>query len=198
MTLRLDLRYALPIAAIGVVLLVIIGVEVCGTDDTPNPDNVVVVDETAEVGPTFTPGPSPTPGAETATPEEAEQPPATVPPEAPQDPAERDAVREQDLAAIGTALAEFEADNDEFPNTNGGIQSLCVYEDADVGCELREFLDPLPADPLGDPGRNGYFYRSDGETYTVFAQKEADALAECDEHPEHLSGFDNVYCIKGP
>ena len=129
MTIRLDTRYLLPLGALGLVILVVIFVQLCGSDDSPKVDeSIVVQDATATAGPSPTPGPSPTQGPVTPTPITPEP---TLPPGAPGSPDERDAVRQQDLLAVQAALEQYRADNDEYPDTQGGIQSLCAFPDAD-------------------------------------------------------------------
>jgi len=186
---RVDLRAALPVVALAIVVLSIIIVELCGRDDVQGPTAQPTAGPTATVGPTFTPGPSPTPGGATETP--TGEAPAG-------DPDQRDAVRAQDLVAIQQALEQFRSDEGEYPNTNGNIQTLCVFEDSDAGCALQDILSPLPQDPLGDPAMNGYFYASDGATYTLYATREGDQPAECSEHPDHLGRIDSLSCVRGP
>ncbi len=190
-TVRIDLRAVIAVVALGIVVLVIIFVELCGREDVEplaQGTQPPAEDTTPEPQPpTPTPGPSPTPGPPTDTP--APQPGGD----------ERDVTRQQDLQAIAQALEEYRDDNGEYPNSDGNIQSLCVFEDTDVGCELREVLDPLPIDPLGEPAsENGYWYASDGDTYTVYAQRESNEVPACPEHPDHLSQFDSLICVRGP
>ncbi len=138
--------------------------------------------------PTNTPGPSPTPG-----------PPPTPPPSPTPEPgaADRDARRAEDLELIARALSEFHRSHGAYPDTGDSIQTLCVYEDLDAGCALKEYLDPLPAGPLKDSARDGYWYQSDGKSYVVFAVLESrDADPPCKaadaaffERPER------VYCV---
>jgi hypothetical protein len=188
-SVRIDLRAALPVIALAIVVLAIIVIELCGTDDVEPPDTLPTPGPTATAGPTFTPGPTATPGGATETPtgEVVEG-----------DPDQRDAVRVQDLTAIQAALEQFRSEEDEYPSTNGNIQSLCVFEDSDAGCALRDVLDPIPQDPLGDPAGNGYFYASDGQTYVLYATREGDQIEECSEHPDHLGNIDSLYCVRGP
>jgi hypothetical protein len=184
-TIRLDPRTAIPIAGVAIVVFVIIFLELCGRED---------VEPLAQAGPTATLGPTPTEG-----------PTATIDPNAPTETpagagsAQRDTQRLQDLEAIQQALEQYFDQNGEYPSTGGAIQTLCAFEEFDEGCALKEALDPLPQEPLGNPGDNGYWYRSDGNSYTVFAQREADdVVAECEEHPDHLEAFDSVMCLSGP
>jgi hypothetical protein len=185
--IRLDLRWILPIGGLAAIIFTIIFLELCGREDVDEavtaPEPVDTATAQTPAG-TSTPGPSPTAGAATAT---------TV-----SEPGEdqRDVTRQQDLAAIAAALTQYEGDNGSFPTTDGNVQSLCAFEN-DGGCELSEVLDPIPGDPLGDPGTNGYWYRSDGATYTLWAQRETDQGEECADHPDHLEDFDSLYCLSG-
>jgi hypothetical protein len=190
-TLRIDLRAILPALVLAVVVLVIIFVELCGREDV-KPLARSDQGPPPTLGPTFTPGPQPTPGAdETAVPGEATASPGG-------DAAGRDAQRVLDLAAVEQALADFREENGDYPDTEGSIQSLCVFTDFDKGCDLQDVLDPLPQDPLGDPAANGYWYASDGDSFVVYAQRETDSVPECDEHPDHLQDFDSLLCVESP
>jgi hypothetical protein len=190
-TVRVDLRAALPVAVLAIVVLAIIVVELCGRDDVKGPPAAPTASgPTATPGPTFTPGPTSTPGGATETPTAGGAPAGSED--------ERDAQRQQDVAAIQQALELYRSNEGEYPNTNGNIQTLCVFEDSDAGCDLLDILDPIPQDPLGDPAANGYFYASDGETFTLWATREGETLPECGEHPEHLANIDSLYCVRGP
>ncbi|MEX0785125.1 MAG: hypothetical protein WD939_00665 [Dehalococcoidia bacterium] len=181
---RLDLRVVLPIAAFALVVFVIIFVELCGREDveplTERPDG----GPTPTLGPTFTPGPSPTfaPGVTPGV-------PATV-----TGGRDRDVTRVTDLQALQDAIEQYLDTEDEVPSTDGAVQTLCVFEEFDAGCAIRDVLDPLPRDPLDQ----GYWYSSDGETYTIYARRETDSLPECDDHPAFLQDFDSLYCLSGP
>lgn len=180
-TLRLDLRAVVPIVALTTVVLIIIFVQLCGSEDVDplaQGNGAPILTATP-----FTPGPSPTPGP-TATPD-------------PAGPA-RDLTRRLDLATIERALGEYRQDNGSYPNTNGNIQTLCAFGEVDFGCALLEVLDPIPSDPLGNPGGNGYWYASDGETYIVYSQRESEQIAACPDHPVHLQGFASLLCVQGP
>ena len=190
-TVRLDLRVVLPIAALGVVVLLIIFVELCGREDVaPLSQTPLTSVETPTPLPpaaTSTPGPSPTPA-----------PPTFTPTPAPGR-GERDLTRLQDLATIEEALEEYREENGNYPDNDGNIQSLCVFSDTDIGCELEEVLSSIPNDPLGEPlAENGYWYASDGDTYIVYAQRESEDFGECSEHPDHLGDIDSLLCVRGP
>ena len=111
---------------------------------------------------------------------------------------QRDAVRQQDLEAIQEALAEYREENGSYPDTGGGVQSLCVFAELDAACALRDFLGPLPQDPLGNGPNDGYWYQSTGAEFTVYALRESAQLTECPEQPAHLARFDSLLCVQGP
>jgi hypothetical protein len=191
-SVRLDLRAVLPVVALGVVVLVIIFVELCGREDIePLAQSTPVALASATPftpGPTFTPGPSPT----------IEPAQATATREALVGGAERDVTRVQDLATIKEALEEYRDENGSFPDTQGNIQTLCAFTGADKGCDLEEVLSPLPEDPLGDPAANGYWYASTATRYTLYAQRESEQFDACHEHPAHLKSVDSILCAEGP
>ena len=190
-SVRLDLRAVLPIAVLAIIILIIIFVELCGRDDI---DSLVQQPElqpglaTATLGPTFTPGPSPTVGPTVPTVSPTPMPGGR----------DRDAIRVEDLQSLQFALQAYFADHDEFPNNEGTIQTLCVFTEFDVGCGLLEVFDELPADPVGDASANGYWYASDGSTYTLYSQRESASFPECLEHPEFLVEIESLLCISGP
>ncbi len=192
-TVRLDLRAVTAIVALGAVVLAIIFVQLCGTEDvaplaerpTPMPRDTstpATASATAEPGTSLTPGPA------TATPDlqvssEGEG---------------RDFLRLGDLAVFGQALEAYEKENGRYPDTGGNIQTLCAFREVDAGCDLEELLSPLPEDPLGDASGNGYWYASDGSWFAVYAQRESQRFDACEEHPDHLQEFDSVFCERGP
>ena len=115
---------------------------------------------------------------------------------------ERDAQRLQELSLLQIALAVHLDRFGEYPNTQGQTQSLCVFEDLDKGCELKRVLDEgqegLLQDPLGDPLANGYWYVSDGGTYTIWMLREsASAGSEfaCPEAPPFLLEKGALFCV---
>lgn len=188
-SVRLDLRAVLPIAALATVIFVIIFVELCGREDI---DSLVQQPQpglpTATLGPTFTPGPSPTVGPTVPTVSPTPMPGGR----------DRDAIRVEDLQSLQFALQAYFADHDEFPNNEGTIQTLCVFTEFDAGCGLLEVFDELPSDPVGDASTNGYWYASDGSTYTLYGQRESDSFPECLERPEFLVDFESLLCFSGP
>ncbi len=111
---------------------------------------------------------------------------------------ERDAQRIRDLSQLQIALAVHLDRFGEYPNAQGQTQSLCVYQELDKGCELKRVLDEeqeeLPQDPLGD----GYWYVSDGGTYTIWMLREsADASSDfaCPEAPPFLLDKGALFCV---
>jgi hypothetical protein len=115
--------------------------------------------EHAQAGPSPTPTPSPTPA------------------DAPAVRAQRDERRQLDIARIAYILEGYRARLGSYPSTGGVFQTLCAYGDLDAGCALLDVAPSLPEDPLGDPLKNGYWYASDGQKFTVFAIKEGDVAA---------------------
>ncbi len=188
-TVRLDLRAVISIAALGIVVLAIIFVELCGREDVPSLAQVPspVPQDTSTPAEAVTPGPSPTAGDATATEE------SQVPAEG----EERDIIRQFDLAVIKRALEEYREENGSYPDSGNNIQTFCAFPDVDAGCELEEVLSPLPEDPLGDPAANGYWYASDGRRFTVYAQRESGRFEACPDHPDHLQDFDSLLCLQG-
>ena len=188
-TVRVDLRAILAISALALVVLLIIFVELCGREDvaslTERP--ATIERPTVPPPPTITPGPSPTQGPPTATP---------VPEPGGE---EHDLIRQGDLQSVQDALEEYLADNGSYPSTENNIQTLCVF-DSDEGCALEEVLQTIPVDPLGEPlAENGYWYTSDGDSYTVYAQRESEAIPTCAaEHPDHLQDIESLLCVQSP
>ena len=186
-TIRIDLRAALPVAALGLVVLVIIFVQLCGREHVQPLADVTPLAQ-ATPAPTFTPGPVATAGPAEATATQAAQVGGE----------DRDNVRVQDLSAIQLALTEYRLDHGGYPDTGGSIQSLCAFKEFDEGCKLESVLEPLPVDPLGDPAVNGYWYASDGATYILYAVREGDLVPQCPERPDHLKKFESLMCVQSP
>jgi len=133
-------------------------------------------------------------GASTGGPVETTPPEATpVPPGA----AERDAERRSELARLAAALAGYKAQNGSYPSTSGNLQSACVYEEDDVLCRFKADLGKETfVDPFGDPFEDGYWYASDGESFTLYALLEsAPAPGETCEGPGDLGDKANLYCV---
>ena len=127
-----------------------------------------------------TPRPRPTaPGSTTGTPDE------------------RDAQRRADVLVIFDGLLRIRESDGTFPSTNNNIQSLCVYRDVDVGCELDDVLGKTPpGDPLGEPQLNGYWYQSDGTTAKLYVSLEGDIddAERCDTDYVDFEDDPNMIC----
>ena len=110
----------------------------------------------------------------------------------------RDTTRKTDLANVQAALEQYYAKKKEYPSTGGNAQTLCNYQDIDALCKIEDFLDPIPADPRGDQATNGYWYVSDGKTYTLIAEMEIAGNVTpqgCPKVP--VSTKTNLYCVSG-
>jgi hypothetical protein len=113
----------------------------------------------------------------------------------------RDKTRKDDLERMAAALDKYYDKKKEYPSTGGNIQTVCVYKDDDAYCKVEDFIDPIPADPLGDPGANGYWYASDGKSYTLIAAMELPANemppGSCPEAAAKHTKKTNLYCMTG-
>ena len=112
------------------------------------------------------------------------------------DAAARDARRLSDLQAIATALQSYNEKKKAYPETGGRLQTGCVYESIDKLCELRP---DVGLERLRDArGANtfGYWYISDGRTYTIIASLEAPSEAgdPCPPAAAPLRAA-NVFCL---
>lgn len=146
---------------------------------------------------TFVPATATPPGAANATP----RPRPTFAGVVSGTPAERDLRRQQDLVLLLGAANELRQRDGEYPTTRGNIQTLCVFNDDDVGCQLAAPLGrDVPIDPYGDAVENGYWYASDGKTVTIYAALEQDIpeAQRCPTDNVDLKEKANLICIKGP
>jgi len=135
-------------------------------------------------------------GATTGGPVEISPPEATP---APPGAAERDAERRSELARLAAALADYKAENGSYPSTSSNVQSACVYEENDVLCRFKAQLGKETfVDPFGDPFEYGYWYASDGNSFTLYALLEAaPGPGETCEGAGDLADKTNLYCVKG-
>ena len=191
------------IAAITVIAAVVIAIVVTdlvtGGADEPKTENQVALGTGV---PATTPLPRTPVPATPVTPTGAPSP--TVAPTAvPSAVAEaRDQIRKDDLDRMAAALEKYYDKKKTYPNTADNLQTLCAYEELDAFCKMKDYIDPFPADPSGDPGKNGYWYISDGKKYTIVAAMDLPANATPQDCPEitarHL-GADkpNLYCVSG-
>jgi len=114
----------------------------------------------------------------------------------------RDKTRKDDLERMAAALEKYYDKKKEYPNTGANLQTVCTYQEIDAYCKMKDFIDPIPADPRGDPGANGYWYNSDGKSYTLIAEMELPANATPQSCPESIvknlkQVKTNLYCISG-
>ena len=89
--------------------------------------------------------------------------------------ADRNNARIEDLQKLDEALSLYRKGFSSYPSTKGALQTLCVYFDQDAGCVLGGVLSPIPVDPNGSDF--GYWYASDGASFTLFAAWEGDSAA---------------------
>ncbi len=116
----------------------------------------------------------------------------------------RDAQRLEDLALLQAALSEYRDRFDEYPDTGGSVQTICAYSELDKGCDLKKVLDDeeegILEDPLGEPLVNGYWYASDGQTYSIWMLREGPGNAGdpvCPEVIPHLEKVGPLFCVTG-
>ena len=150
-------------------------------EGSPGTRNVIV--------PTLVPIETPTPDA-AATPSPSSEAEALA----------RDGERLRELALLQAALIEYRDRFDSYPDNDGGIQTMCVYDDLDKGCDLKEVLGDEEEDILEDPlgAANGYWYASDGETYTIWMVREGPGNPGdpiCPEVIPHLQEKGSLFCI---
>jgi type II secretory pathway pseudopilin PulG len=110
----------------------------------------------------------------------------------------RDQMRASDLYKIGIALDQYRTGKGEFPSTDGDIQSGCAYPDLDALCKIKDYLDPIPTDPAGEPILNGYWYVSDGKTFTLIAGVDSPAdgtPAMCEQRFYDHTKKTDLYCL---
>lgn len=112
--------------------------------------------------------------------------------------AERDDQRRAELAHIADALLQRRREDGSFPSTGGNLQTACAYVDIDVLCMLREEvgLDTL-VDPRGDAHRYGYWYQSNGKSFTLYASFETSPPPEerCASRPLEIASLPYLVCV---
>ena len=113
---------------------------------------------------------------------------------------QRDLVRRGELLDIAGALAEFERRTGRFPDTGGVIAVGCAS--GAIG-ELCQFQDELGVETLADvrerPFTYGYWYQSDGTTFTLYAAFELPILQDesCRTAGPALIAEPHVFCMQG-
>jgi len=113
-----------------------------------------------------------------------------------------DQTRKDDLEQIAAALEKYYDKKKEYPNSGGNLQTVCTYQEIDAGCKLKDYIDPIPGDPRGESGTNGYWYNSDGKSYMLIAEMDLPENATPQDCPEssvkHLKQEKtNLYCVSG-
>jgi 4-amino-4-deoxy-L-arabinose transferase-like glycosyltransferase len=114
----------------------------------------------------------------------------------------RDEERRSDLAVLASALKSLLEAQGGYPSTNGNIQSACRYRAIDQLCVLEpEVGSDAFLDPRGNQEKYGYWYKSDGKTYSLFASMEG-PVADTESCPpeRHLQAENvkNVLCVRSP
>lgn len=110
----------------------------------------------------------------------------------------QDARRRSDLKRVAAALAAYQERTGAYPNTDGNVQTACVFLDLDKLCVFREQLGRQTlTDPRGDGTRYGYWYASDGKAYALFATFESPVppAETCRPADRGLSQKPNLYCL---
>ena len=190
------LPYA-PVAAVIIVIVAALGTDLAfGGPSKPKVDNTAPPPEIARATIDAAPvSPTPYVPPSTATPTIAPTPLPEFITES------RDKTRMDDLAKIAAALEQYREQEGEYPSNGGAIQTMCTYQEFDAGCKLKDVLDPLPEDPLGDAAKNGYWYSSDGKKFAVIAAVDTPANAtpdKCEERFSQHTTKSNLYCLTGP
>ena len=126
------------------------------------------------------------------------RPPLQVTPAAglPSDAGTRDASRLSDLQAIAAALQSYHDKKNAYPDTSNRVQTACVFQNLDKLCEIKN---EVGLERLVDQrGGNafGYWYSSDGKTFTVYASLEG-APDGSDPCPQTASVIKapNLFCL---
>jgi hypothetical protein len=165
--------FIVPAALVALILAAVFGLDLAKGGAAKPPDTYLGAakgDQFPYIPPTATPeGAQPTPRPTLGAPAGS----ATA-----GDSTERDNKRRNDLLALLGAADELKKRDGSYPSTNGNVQTICNYQNIDVGCGLKDFLDPLPFDPSRDPVKNGYWYSSDGKTAKFYASLEGEIPEE--------------------
>jgi hypothetical protein len=116
--------------------------------------------------------------------------------------ATRDEERLRELEDLFDALILYRQENGTYPDTGNNLQTACVYQDLDALCPVGAAAGLTPnqmLDPRGDGTTYGYWYRSDGATFTLFALFEGDppANATCSDEDKALFERGNPACLSG-
>lgn len=178
-----DPWYVLPVCALAGAVLALAAAIVLEPDNGLTSAMVVAADETRGAPADETPASTPTP-----------DPMAHY----------HDLGRGIDAYKITQASFQYYRDHKVYPYTaNGGVQTLCADAATDAGCKFAPYLSPVPMDPRGKPAVNGYWYQSDGLSYTLYMSMESgeglDDSGCPSPRPKELADVAHLYCVRvGP
>ncbi len=119
----------------------------------------------------------------------------------PDTPAERDEQRRQDLNRLRDGLNLCARTTGAYPDSDGQLEVLWTESTIADVCLVELFLPALPRDPLGVPERDGYWYLSDGSSFTLVALQEltSSAATNCPMRVRPPSDPQGRYClVAGP
>ncbi len=108
----------------------------------------------------------------------------------------RDARRLSDLEAIAKALQAYKDKKKTYPETGNRVQSACVFQNLDKLCEIKSDVGLEKLQDQRGGNTYGYWYSSDGKTFTIYASMEA-ASAGGDRCPADASVIKapNLFCL---
>lgn len=109
---------------------------------------------------------------------------------------DRDRRRLEDIEDIAGALYVVRQDEGAFPSTQDKVQTACRYEETDVLCRLKQAGIDVFEDPRGDSELYGYWYASDGQSFTLYAAFENPVPPSKQCSVAHLSKHADLYCLK--
>jgi 4-amino-4-deoxy-L-arabinose transferase-like glycosyltransferase len=112
---------------------------------------------------------------------------------------DRDARRRSDLRSIADALAAHHQDHGSYPSTSGNVQTACAYPTLDRLCSFEAQIgDARLVDPRGHATQLGYWYSSDGSSFTLYAtlEKPPEQTDRCTPVPESLRQKPNLLCLR--
>jgi hypothetical protein len=117
------------------------------------------------------------------------------------DPEANDAERRRELQTISDALIEYHSTHGSYPSTSNNVQTACNYP-IDQLCAFEPALGKDAfLDPRGSPDKFGYWYKSDGSSFILFASLESEVGAdESCPSERHLRDerVQNVFCFRSP
>ncbi len=112
---------------------------------------------------------------------------------------ERDARRRQDLSDTAAVLADYESRTGLFPTTDGSADVGCTQHGVGQLCQFIGQLDQATLiDPRGRPLSYGYWYQSDGGSFTIYAAFESPLTPDeaCSTTEALFALEPNLFCIR--